>query len=148
MLVEEIMTTEIVTCDLDASLRIAAERMVARGIGSVIVVRDGDPFGIVTETDALRAGAATDRPFGEIDVREVVSHPLVTATGDTTVRRAVDRLHENGIKKLPVVDGTDLGGIVTLHDVTAHYGEFVAEAHELDRQRERWESDRGTLDEF
>lgn len=148
MLVEEIMTTELVTCDIDASLRTAAERMLEHGIGSVIVVRDGDPFGIATETDALQAGAVTDRPFGEIDLREAVSHPLVTATGDTTIRRAVNRMHENEIKKLPVVDGMELRGIVTLHDITNHYGEFVKEAHALDRQQERWESSWGTLDEF
>jgi CBS domain-containing protein len=148
MLVSDVMSTDPVTCGVGASLETAARRMLDRGVGSVVVLSDDDPVGILTETDTLRAGVLTDRPFGEVAVREVASGPLVTVTGSATVRKAVDRMHEEGIKKLPVVEDRDLIGIVTRSDIAAHYSDFVREAHEIDSQRDRWEARRGDPDEF
>ncbi|MFB6102430.1 MAG: CBS domain-containing protein [Haloplanus sp.] len=148
MLVEDLMVTELVTCERDASLQTAAERMLERGVGSVIVLRGGNPYGIVTETDALQAGATTKRPFVDVSVERAVSHPLVTTTGDTTIRTAVNRMKEHDIKKLPVVDGTTLRGLVTRTDIVSHYDDFIAEAHALDQRREQWEARKQDIDEF
>ncbi|MFB6195137.1 MAG: CBS domain-containing protein [Haloplanus sp.] len=140
MLVRDVMVTDVVTCGPDTSLRTAGRRMLDADVGSVVVVDDGVPVGIVTETDALRAGVLTDRPFDGVAIREVASGPLVTVAPETTVRKAVDRMKDEGVKRLPVVDDGDLVGIVTRTDVAAHYGAFVREAHALDARREDWES--------
>jgi len=116
--------------------------MLDRGVGSVVVVRDDAPVGILTETDAVRTGVVTDRPFDDVTVREAASHPVVTTRGDVTVRKAVSRMTEAGIKKLPVVEDAELVGIVTRSDVASHYREFVREAHALDDRRADWESRR------
>jgi CBS domain-containing protein len=139
MLVAEIMVEDVVTCDPDATLRKAGKRMLDRGAGSVVVVLEDTPVGILTETDALRAGVATDRPFDDVTVREVASHPVVTIPGDATVRKAVSRMTDEGIKKLPVVEDAELTGIVTRSDVASHYRAFVREAHALEGRREDWE---------
>jgi CBS domain-containing protein len=148
MLVEDIMTTDLVTCAHDAALQTAVVRLVENRVGSVILLRDGDPTGIVTETDALRAGAVTERPFVEIAARDAASSPLVTTPADASVRKAVGRMRDHGIKKLPVVDGVELTGIVTHSDVAVHYNDFVREIHDMDRQRERWEARKADVDEF
>ena len=140
MLVEELATREVVTCDAEASLLPAVERMLDAGVGSVIVTRGGDPLAICTETDVLGATAATGRPLDDIPIRRVASHPLVTTTSDATVRGAVRTMTDEGIKKLPVVDGTDLVGIFTQSDVVAHYGDVVQEAHRLDAEADAWSS--------
>jgi len=148
MLVREVMSTEVVTCGPDASLRTAGRRMLDAGVGSVVVVDDGVPMGILTETDALRAGVLTDRPFDDVAVREVGSRPLATVGPETTVRKAVDRMREVGVKRLPVVDDGDLVGVLTRTDVANHYGAFVREAHALDERREDWEARRFDPEEF
>jgi len=149
MLVKDVMETDIVSCDLEASLQVAVKRMLTNHVGSVIVTRDGDPFGIVTETDALHAGAVTERPFTDIPIRKVASHPLVTATKGETVRTVIERMHENEIKKLPVIDDLDIIGIVTQTDIRQHYSDFIHEAHSLDKNHGTWspESDRTSFDE-
>jgi len=139
MLVADIMVADVVTCDADATVRTAGRQMLECGVGSVVVVGADAPVGILTETDTVRAGVVTDRPFDDIAVREVASTPLVTTRGDVTVRKAVSRMTEEGIKKLPVVEDADLLGIVTRSDVASHYREFVREAHALDDRREDWE---------
>jgi CBS domain-containing protein len=138
MLVQEVMTEEVVTCPVNAALDEAAERMVESGVGSVIVTADGNPTGIVTETDALRAGAVADRPFSEIDLRKVANSPLETIPPGATVRDAVDQMRSRGVKKLPVVEQLELRGIVTTTDVARHYSSIVKEAHETASQYDGW----------
>lgn len=148
MLVSDVMVTDVVTCDLSITLQTAVERMLDRGIGSLIVTKAGEPFGIVTETDALIAGAATDRVFADIPINRVVSHPLVTTTESTTIRKAVEVMAENKIKKLPVVDGIELLGIVTRTDIAANYHDFIRDAHQLDQRRDHWEARRWDIDDM
>lgn len=140
MLVKDVMTTDVVTCDVDATLQTAVERMLEHDIGSVIVTREGDPFGILTETDALHAGAVTERPFPEIPVRKAGSSPLVTATKGEMVRKAIERMRTKKVKKLPVVEDLDVVGIVTQSDISAHFRSFIREAHALEQQHTTWSS--------
>ncbi|MHB9285646.1 CBS domain-containing protein [Halobacteriales archaeon Cl-PHB] len=142
MLVSDVMTTDLVTVDVDATLRTVAEELLTAHVGSVIVSRDGEPTGIVTETDVVHAGYVTDDPFSAIAVEAVMSSPLETIQPSTTARQAVRRMTDEGVKKLPVLDGMDLVGIVTVSDVSSHYTDFVREAHEIDAQRDGWEGER------
>jgi CBS domain-containing protein len=147
MLVEEIMSTDVVTCEPDVTLQSVVVRMLKNTVGSVVVMRDGSPAGIITETDVLQAGAVTERPFVDIPARKVASHPLVTTTGNTSVRGAIDRMQRNEVKKLPVIDGTTLVGIVTQTDVAIHFDDVTAEINERYQQRDRWDDgDAGVSD--
>jgi len=144
MLVSELMTRDLVSVDREATLGAAAEAMVAASVGSAIVTSDGTPAGIVTETDALAAGATAEVPFDEISVADAASAPLVTIQPDATVRTAVQRMTDEGIKKLPVLEGMELLGILTRSDVVLHYHDIVREAHDEEEQRDVWESNRLT----
>lgn len=141
MQVRELMTEEVVTCPTDASLETAVEEMIERRVGSVIVTDGGDPTGILTETDAMRAGAITDRPFTEIELREVASSSLHTVGPRTTIRSAVEQMQTLDVKKLPVVDQLELVGILTLTDVVYGYSDIVRAAQDAATLRQRWETD-------
>lgn len=141
MLVRDLMATDVVTVDREATLAEAARTMLQAGAGSIIVTTDGNPTGIVTKTDALAAGSAGGRSFDEIGVAEVMSSPLETIQPDATVRAAVDRMTAAGVTKLPVVDGLSLDGIITMTDVVTRYHDIVREAHDLEARREDWESE-------
>lgn len=142
MQVREIATSEVVTCPVEATLTHAVESMLDRRVGSVIVTRDGDPTGIVTETDAMHAGAVTDRPFDDIAVHEVMSSPLETVSPRATVRDAVRQMQTADVKKLPVVEQLDVVGILTHSDVVYHYSDIVSEAQDAATRQARWETDR------
>lgn len=135
MLVEDVMATDLVTCDVDGTVRDAVEEMLKNHVGSVIVTDGGTPTGIVTETDVLHAGYVTEAPFGEIPIRDVHSHPLVTTTPSRTLRSAVRQMADEEVKKLPVVDDMELVGILTMSDVMANYGDIVREIHEIEQPR-------------
>lgn len=141
MLVEEAMTTDLVTCPVEASVRGGVERMLRNHVGSVIVREEDTPTGIVTEADCLHAGFVTEAPFGEIPIRKVMSRPLHTIQPARTLRRATEQMYDEGIKKLAVVDGMDLVGIITTQDVIAAYHDLKAEIHDLVKSDRRWSLD-------
>ena len=136
MFVRDLMSTDLVVVDVDSSLADAARTMVSAGVGSALVARDGTPTGIVTETDALAAGASADEPFEDIPLEAAMSSPLETVQPDVTACAAVQRMEEAGVKKLPVIDGMDFLGIVTMSDIVMSYHDILREAHDLEARRE------------
>ncbi|MFB6138860.1 MAG: CBS domain-containing protein [Halosimplex sp.] len=128
MLVRELMATEVVTVDVDATLEDAVGKLLAEGVGSVVVVDDGSPAGIVTESDALEAAHERGRPLGEIAVRGLAHPPLVTTDPDRTVQGVARTMAEAGVKKVVVTEGLSIRGIVTLTDVVYHVADLRKEA--------------------
>jgi len=139
MRVKELMSREIVTVPVGATMKGVAGQMLHNDVGSVIVMNDGTPAGIVTEMDALRVGYATNRPFEKVPVRKVMSRPLVTIEPTKTIQTAIGRMRTEDVKKLPVVSGFDLEGIITMTDIILNHGELLYEARNL-------ESGHGTRD--
>ncbi|WP_232686427.1 CBS domain-containing protein [Halobacterium zhouii] len=138
MRVEDVMTDVVVTVDADASLRTAAGRMVEERVGSLVVTADGDPAGILTETDFVSAGYEHDRPFSEVPVHAAMSRPLVTVGPAETVRAAARTMRDRGVKKLPVADELDLVGVVTTTDLVAVQDDLARETREHLDERETW----------
>lgn len=113
--------------------------MVDRRVGSVLVYRDGDAAGIVTETDLIRVAYRTGRPFADIEATTAMSQPLVPVQGDRTLRHATERMASEGVKKLPVADGLEVVGIVTLTDLAYRFSDIKREIQEMEQRsfRER-----------
>ncbi len=146
MLVEEAMTAELVTCDVDATVRDATELMLRHRVGSVVVTAGGTPGGIVTESDVLSAGYVADEPLSSIPVRTAASSPLVTVQPSATLRTATDRMRSEGVKKLVVVDGVTPMGIVTTQDVVDNYAEIRREVYEAATDATGWSERDAGLD--
>ena len=110
------MTSEVLTVAPEDTVGEAAEKMVARGVGSVLVSDYGRLIGILTERDLLRAVA--DRIHSsEARVREWMTREPITVTPDTPAEDAARTMLEHGFRHLPVVDGEQTIGIVSLRDV-------------------------------
>jgi len=133
------MATDVVTVPVDGTLAEAADRLLEAGVGSVIVVDgDGDPLGILTESDALRAARDTGAPLSDIDVRAVGHRPVVTTSPSTSVPTVARLMADRGVKKVPVLDGLDIVGIVTATDVVWHLSALRTEATGVESLHEEW----------
>lgn len=135
MHVREIMTTDLVTVSVDETLQDAVTRMLDNRAGSAIVLNSGSPVGIVTETDVLAVGTSFDRSFEGIPVLRAMSKNLVTIPPDASLDAAIERMHDHGIKKLPVLDDADLLGIVTMTDIVYNEYDLAQEARKLEQRR-------------
>jgi len=135
MLVRELMTTDLVTAPVETNMQTVAKRMLKERVGSIIITSDETPTGIVTESDALTVGYAADKPFSAVPVRAAMSHPLVTIEPTATVRAATNRMVDEELKKLPVVSGLDLRGILTMTDIIRAHSELLKEARSIEQGR-------------
>jgi len=114
--VEKIMTPDVISLDCSRTAREAAALMAEKEVGSVIVTKDGKPFGIVTHSDIVR-WAGLRQKLLDATLEGSVSQPLITVGRGATVEEAANVMIQNQIHKLPVVNGDKLLGIVTITDL-------------------------------
>ena len=89
-----------------------------RGIGSVVVVKDGFPVGVVTERDLVHRVLAEGRDPDKCDADQICTKPVVAISIYSDVDMAVDMMNEYGIRRLVVVDEKDrIVGILTTDDI-------------------------------
>ena len=114
--VADLMSTPAVTCEAGTPLDEAARTMRDAGIGSVIVTERGKVTGIVTERDLLRAAAAATTAGAETVEMWMTANPDVLGP-EEEVDAAWTSLAHHQYRHLPVVDGHDLVGVVSLRDL-------------------------------
>jgi CBS domain-containing protein len=98
----------------------AANLMNERNIGGVVVL-DGDRLaGIFTERDVLRRVVAQGLDPATTTVAEVMTVSVITCPPDLSVDDCATLMTTRGVRHLPVKDGTELTGLVTIRDLLAH----------------------------
>ena len=90
-----------------------ASLMVNGNIGAVIVMRDAEPLGIVTERDLVRKVIYAGRDAREIVAQEIMTAPLITISYDRTVEEALDIMQHNHVRRLVVLKGESMVGLLT-----------------------------------
>src|ERR687891_383615 len=99
-----------------------AEPMRERNVGSVVLVDSSEPVGFVTDRDLALSVIADGRDFGD-HVADHASTPVITAEPAMDVEEAGELMVRHAIRRLVVVDGGRLTGIVTLDDLTSRTGD-------------------------
>lgn len=112
----DIMTTDVHTIATGGSVAEAAAAMVRGRFGSAVVVTGSALVGILTERDVLRA-AASGQDLSSETVAEWMTPDPVTASPSTDVEDAAELMLGQGFRHLPVAEGSDLVGIVSLRDL-------------------------------
>jgi CBS domain-containing protein len=127
MIVRDVMSSEVVTVPVDATLRQAVYRLLDERVGSVVVVDEETPMGLVTETDVLEA--LYDRGVGlsAVPVSDLAHPPVVTTEPDRTVQGVANTMADEGVKKVLVTEDLDVVGIVTLTDIVWHLSDIRQE---------------------
>jgi len=116
--IENIMVSDVITVEAEATVRQAVDLMNKHEIGCLIVVDEEEkPVGILTERDLLRRVLAKRKDPVRVKVSQVMSKPLVTGTPHMDLEAATRFMFKKKIKKLPVVEDGRLVGLVTLTDI-------------------------------
>lgn len=119
--VRTIMTTDIISMDQSASLNQAIDEMLEHNIGSLPVLNEKHNIvGIITERDfALSmAGVLTDEL-----VQDVMIEDVITTTPGTPIESSTKIMVRNNLRRIPVVSGNELVGIVTSTDILRFIGD-------------------------
>ncbi len=113
----EVMTKDPIVLSRDASLAEAARAMRDASVGDVLV-GDGDGlYGIVTDRDIVVRCVADGSDPSRVTLGEVCSAEPVTVAPNTAIEDAIDQLRHQAIRRLPVVDGQEVVGIVSIGDL-------------------------------
>ena len=133
ILVRDVMQTKIVTIGVGDSLSTVEDIMTLGHVRHMPVVRGGQLVGVVSERDLLRVSLSKLNDYGKdqrraflqaVEITHVMSTPAITIDPDATVKSAARVMAERKIGCLPVVDGEDLGGMLTETDVLRFFAGF------------------------
>ena len=121
MNIRDVMTPNPRTISPDDSIQSAARVMRDEDTGAVPVVENGRAVGMVTDRDivvrAVADGGELNRP-----VRDIVTSRVVSVTPEMSTREASELMSEHQVRRLPVVEGDRLVGIVSLGDLAVKEG--------------------------
>ena len=119
-LVRDIMTKNVVTISSDKTALDAAKLMAEKGISSLIVVKNGNPEGIITERDFIKKICVKELQVAQIKIINIMSKIQTTAEPDTPIEVAVQRMVNRRIRRLPILQDGRVVGIITVTDLARH----------------------------
>jgi CBS domain-containing protein len=109
----------------------AARYMMEHNVGALPVLRGGELTGILSERDIMNRVVAVGRTPGTTAVSEVMTANPRAVSADETIEECLFIMREFGFRHLPIVDGKELKGLVSLRDI------LMRHAAELERQSQR-----------
>jgi CBS domain-containing protein len=107
--------------DADRSVLEAARFMMEHSIGALPVMRNGELVGIVSERDVMNRVVAIGRMPGTTKVSEVMTANPKSISVNETVENGLFLMREFGFRHLPITDGKQLKGLVSLRDLLLRY---------------------------
>lgn len=125
---ELIKDRRLYSVDANRTVLEAARYMLEHNVGALPVLRDGNLTGILSERDIMNRVVAVGRTPGTTAVSEVMTANPRAVAADESIEECLFIMREFGFRHLPIVDGKDLKGLVSLRDVLMH------QAAEMERQ--------------
>ena len=108
---------DVISIEPNASVLDAIKLMAEKGIGAVVVMDGSALAGIVTERDYARKVILKGRSSRETPVQDIMSADVRTTTVDQTVDSCMNMMTDKRIRHLPVVDGDEVTGMVSIGDL-------------------------------
>lgn len=117
MPVREIMTTNVITAAGSTKASEGARKMTEHKIGSLVIIKNDKPIGIVTERDMVQKLMSKGIAPDSVMLKDVMSQPLIIIKPDESLSSAAQKMLEKDIRRLPVVEDGKLLGIITDADM-------------------------------
>jgi len=121
----EIMRKKLKSIAADQFAIEAARRMRDERIGSLLVKKGDDYVGILTDTDFVRKAAAEGKNVATLTVEDLMSHPIVSIESTKTVRDAIDRMGDFGIRHLMVSEAGKIIGMISVRDILMYFKSYT-----------------------
>src|SRR3989344_5678619 len=117
MLVKDVMVRGVITASPNITVAEAARMMTSNHVGSLVVMEKDKVAGIITDRDVLMAVAEGRKKMDELQAKTIMSKNIISVQADSQIKDAVEKMLDNDIKKLPVIDSGKLVGILTTSDI-------------------------------
>ena len=118
--ISEIVNKDVKVIDQEQNIFDASKVMIDNNIGSVVIIDNNEsnnPVGIVTERDIVRIVSTFALSDLQVPIRKLMSYPLITLSQNASVLDAMKLMYERKIRRVIVLNGSTLIGIVTENDI-------------------------------
>ena len=117
--IRDIMEKNVITIGHDKTVLDAACLMKENEISFLVVLKNEEPIGVVTESDFVRKLVANDKVASKVPLSEIMSYKFRSVVPTTEIEDAVQKMLNNKIRRLLVVDDEKLVGVITQTDLTS-----------------------------
>jgi CBS domain-containing protein len=118
--VRDIMEKNVITIQYDKSALDASKMLKEKDISFLVIQKDGNPIGLVTERDIVRKIAAEDKKSSESPIRDLMSKNFKWVKPEDSIEHAIQKMLNNNIRRLLVLENDKLVGVITQTDLSGY----------------------------
>ena len=112
--VRDIMQKNVISIEYDKTVYDAACILKEKEISFLVIIKDEKPIGVISERDIVQKVADEDRRASSIYIEDVMSKKFKWVTPDTPIEDAVQKMLNNNIRRLIILDNDErLAGVIT-----------------------------------
>ena len=118
--IRDIMEKNVITIEKNKTAQDAAKINAEKDISFLVVMNDDLPEGVLSESDFVRKIAAEDRKSSDVPISEIMSYKFRSVGPSTTIEDAVQKMLNNNIRRLLILEDDKLVGVITQTDLASH----------------------------
>ena len=118
--IRDIMEKNVITIEGNQTAQEAAEIIAEKDISFLVVMNEGMPEGVLSESDFVRKVVAQNKKPSEILVSEIMSYKFRSVGPTTTIEDAVQKMLNNNIRRLLILEDEKLVGVITQTDLASY----------------------------
>jgi predicted transcriptional regulator len=112
--------TDVITIAPEASIKRAADWLLAKNIGALVVTSGNAVLGLVSEREIVHAFSRHGETAGSMPVKEIMQHGVATVSPDESVIRVMNLMTHHRVRHMPVLRDGKLAGIVSIGDIVKY----------------------------
>ena len=116
--IRDIMEKNVVTIEDDKTALDAAHLISEKDVSFLVIMKNDIPVGVLSESDFVKRLAADDKKASEVIVSDIMSSNFRWVEPDTEIEDAIQKMHNNNIRRLVILDNSKLVGVITQTDLT------------------------------
>ena len=117
--IRDIMEKNVVTIEYDKTALDAAHLISEKDVSFLVIMEKNIPIGVLSESDFVKRLAANDKKASEVIVSEIMSGKFRWVEPETEIEDAIQKMLNNNIRRLVILDDNRLAGVITQTDLTA-----------------------------
>ena len=115
--VKDIMEKNVITIEHDKTALNAACLISEKDVSFLVIMKDDLPIGVLSESDFVRRLAANDKKSSEMQILDIMSRKFHWVDPSTTIEDAIQKMLNNNIRRLIVLEDEKLVGVITQTDL-------------------------------
>ena len=116
--IRDIMEKNVVTIEDDKTALDAANLISEKDVSFLVIMKNNIPIGVLSESDFVKRLAADDKKASEVIVSEIMSSNFRWVEPETEIEDAIQKMLNNNIRRLVILDNSKLVGVITQTDLT------------------------------